>query len=476
MSTKGLQALRAASPVDGLERVQLGDTRRNRRALRVAEKIAYAPSASLPAIALSDTELVPIYRLFNEADVTPAALLAPHMEETARRAALFDEVLVIHDTTEVAYTGRRNGLGPLSDRSAQGYLAHVSLVVAAGSAPLPLGVLALEQLVRPPATNEKRKRRSLLDPANEFARWHRGITTTRERLAGHPGVVHLADREGDCFELFAVMLDEQDRFVIRQKVDRRLAGSDAGSKLLEKLADFPCLSERTIDIEARRQHKAPPAKKRKHPPREARTAHLEIHAGQVEIRRPQGLKSSCPEKLALNVVHVVELQPPPGQEPVEWVLFTTEPIDTREQVDRIVDWYCRRWIIEEFFKALKTGCAVERRDFVEGHALKNVFALCVPIAWHMLVLRALARYDPGARATKLFPLLMLEVLFLGSRHLPPSQRPARNPTVSEALTAIAALGGHLRRNGEPGWLTIARGYQHVLQLARGYSLAKPRAP
>jgi hypothetical protein len=473
MLTKALKELRRSKSSDGLEKATLGDGRLTQRAVLSAEAIARAPSASLPALAASDSELTALYRFFNNEEVTAAALLAPHFAATAERARLLPQVLAIHDTTDVGFAGERKGLGPLSNRAEQGFRAHVTLVASAGEEPLPLGAVALEQLVRGPEKKPK-GRRTILDPENEFSRWDRGVVAARRLLEGQR-VIHVKDREGDCYELFATMLDNDDRFVVRQAVNRRLAGPNDGAKVFDVLGDLPVIARRTVDINARLTEKRPPASRRKHPPREARSARLVISAGRVELKRPHGLKVAWPDSLALNVVHVYEPHPPDGLERVEWWLVTTEPIDSKAQVLQIVDWYRRRWLIEEFFKALKTGCAVEKRGFEEGHALRNFFALSMPIAWHMLMLRALARFDPKAQAQRLFSPMTLEVLYLGSRRLPPSQRPPRNPSVREALIAIAALGGHLKRNGDPGWLTLSRGYQSLLQLELGFSLAQPRS-
>jgi hypothetical protein len=58
---------------------------------------------------------------------------------------------------------------------------------------------------------------------------------------------------------------------------------------------------------------------------------------------------------------VHEIDTPPGAEPVAWVFITTEPLATVEQIRAVLEIYRTRWLIEEFFKALKTGCSLENR-------------------------------------------------------------------------------------------------------------------
>jgi len=175
--------------------------------------------------------------------------------------------------------------------------------------------------------------------------------------------------------------------------------------------------------------------------------------------------------LDINIVRVWEMDPPQGEAPVEWVLFTSEPIDTASQVSQVVDWYRTRWVIEEYFKALKTGCAYEKRQLESREALENALALFLPIAWQLLRLRTLARDASDKPATEALPASQLAVLQRVARR-PLPQR----PTVRDVMLAVAALGGHLKRNGEPGWITLWRGYEELLTLTAGWDLARSAGP
>ncbi len=196
----------------------------------------------------------------------------------------------------------------------------------------------------------------------------------------------------------------------------------------------------------------------------------------VTLKRPKAANEELPASQEVNVVRVWEVDAPDGEKPVEWMLLTTEPIDSAAQVLQVVDWYRARWIIEEYFKALKTGCAYEKRQLEDIHALSNALALFAPIAWRLLVLRSEARVRPDQPASNVLPEDELEVLTHAARKPLPS-----NPTARDVFLAIAALGGHLKRNGDPGWLTLARGYEKLLSLTVGWNLHKeagqaPRAP
>jgi hypothetical protein len=62
-----------------------------------------------------------------------------------------------------------------------------------------------------------------------------------------------------------------------------------------------------------------------------------------------------PKSIEINVLRVHEVDCPEGEAPIEWVLYTQKPIDTAEQVERIVDIYRARWIIEEYFKSFEAA-------------------------------------------------------------------------------------------------------------------------
>jgi hypothetical protein len=472
--------LRNSDPVLEFSRVDLHDRRLNRRCATIAAMLQKSPSESLPSLCANDSELAATYRFFNNSSVTPAALLAPHIEATVVRAAQLREVLVIHDTTEASYLGGRSDLGPLSGKQ-RGFLAHCSLAVTADGAALPLGVLATEFLTRKDdeeTASDKKKRKKghkakySLGPENEGSRWERAAALVEKTLGGRVSAIHIEDREGDSYLLLSEMVAHDRRFVVRLTHDRVLTSTDQSvRKLFELMAQMPVVTTRGAKVSARSAEGRPPAARRKHPPREQRLAELSVSASRVSLKKPHGAPRTLPAQLDVNVVRVFEPNPPAGEEPVEWFLVTTEPVETEAQLLRVIDFYRRRWLIEEFFLAMKSGCSVEERAFERGDALKNIFTMTMPIAWQMLLLRAFARDDEHAAATKALTATQVMLLVLATRKLPPRQRPSEQPSSREALKAIAALGGHLTRNGEPGWLTIARGFRELRKLVQGFQLA-----
>jgi hypothetical protein len=274
------------------------------------------------------------------------------------------------------------------------------------------------------------------------------------------------DREGDSYELFDGLCDLGARFVIRVCRDRNLAESGLDvEKLFDSLNKATSVVSREVEFSSRRVARA--ANQRKiHPTRVKRKSELCMAAKSMTIKRSKDLHSKCRSALNLNFIHIWEKEPPEGLEPIDWKLVTTEPIDTKEQIETIVDYYRSRWLIEEFFKAIKTGCRFQQRQQESFHALLNVLATFIPVAWWLLAVRSLSRSDekiPG----KVF-LSQMQLRILSAKY--PEQK---LDTVSDVMYAVARIGGHIKYNGPPGWQVLYRGYEELLLMEAGCELMLP---
>jgi transposase-like protein/DDE family transposase len=464
------------------EELVLPDERLSQRVRRFVESAWRSPAESLPRMLQDVSQLEGAYRLLNNARVTFEALQAPHAARTAARAHDIGDVVVVHDTTEIETPYLDESEASYLKTGRMGYQAHISLAVALrpGGPARPLGVLSAQAdfQPRPPRSGGPKQSRNGWATARSkdkaYLRWFRGIEASAEALEHVPNVVHVADREADSYPLFSLVLQLGHGCVIRLRTDRRAKLVDDGvdedwSLLGEIAAEIEGNFERTVPL-SKRGNKAAPAQLKTHPPRESRGARLHYGAVAVELKRPHYQPASLPESLELSLVRVWEPAPPEGEAPVEWLLLTTEPCKTPEEIMRVVDLYRARWVIEEFFKALKTGCAIESRQFETRHALLNTLALFLPIAVHLLWLRTCARDIPDAPATQAFTRLQLEVLRHTSyRKLPP------NPTVLQAMWSLAGLGGHIPGNGWPGWQVLGRAFVTLVQSVRTWQIATQAA-
>jgi len=461
----------AAEEFDGAD---LGDERLNRRLMRDASCVATAPAAGFPRASGSDGELEGIYRFFRNERVTPAKILRPHLDNTIARAK--DQlVLVAHDTTELAFGGSslRAGLGRINvSGQRQGFFAHVALAVAGDGSRRPLGMVGLQTMVRgeKATAHLRHKRRSRV---SEMARWPELALRVAESL---PSAIHLMDREADSYEVISSLVGANARFVVRVCRDRVLLdGAERNPKLFKTADQGVILARRTVPLSRRRKHHHPRIR-RIHPPRDERLANLQIRATSVPIKRPDRLKKwgllDDQPSLAVNIVTVEEVDAPEGATPVSWRLVTTEPISTPAQVEAVVDHYRARWVIEELFKALKTGCHFEKRQLESFRALVNALAVFLVIAWRLLLLRSTARLEPEAHAEKALSARQVTVLrAIAKMKHPNAPRIDALPeqaSARDALLAVAQMGGHLKSNGDPGWQVLGRGYESLLLVELGW--------
>ena len=454
---------------DGIERefegARLGDVRRSRRLVKLAVSAAEKPDVGLPRMVASTAELEGIYRLLSNEHVNAVDIAAPHLSATLARAREAKHCLVLHDSTyfEFPGDGHREGLG-LTAGKAQGFLTHLALAVMPGEARVPLGVCGWRHVVRTSSKNTRSKSwyEMSKDPTRESLRWVELLRDVEESRTGFT-CIHVMDREGDVFDLMTTARSLGARFVIRAAHDRALA--DVEGRLRARIADLRPMTTRKIELSARSDAGRTGAARGKHPARRARVANVAIAGCEVTLKRTLSAQTRD-ASVTVNVVRVWEKRPPSGEHAVEWILYTTEPIATKRDLEAVVDAYRSRWLIEEYFKALKTGCAFERRQLESFHALSNVLAVFMPIAWKMLLARSVSRAVPDAPADCLLDSVQLALL----RHK--LELKTTPQTVEAATFAVARLGGHLRHNGRPGWQTLARGFEALAFMQAGWTAAQ----
>jgi hypothetical protein len=169
------------------------------------------------------------------------------------------------------------------------------------------------------------------------------------------------------------------------------------------------------------------------------------------------------------VVEVREVDAPKGVKPIAWVLYTSLPVTTFDEAWLIIEYYEARWLVEEYHKALKTGCRVTKRTLREATRLEPMVGLMSVAAVRLLQLKSVARSDPNRPARQIVPRLWLVMLKVARKNL----RRVYDLTIREFYRELAKLGGFLGRksDGEPGWITIWRGWQKLNAMVRGAKLA-----
>lgn len=461
----------------------LGDRRRTARLQEVGMAIAKEADCSFLETFQREAEREAFYRLIRSSSTKLSTVSAAHRERSCARAESFDEVLVVHDTTEFRFPVHddyvRTSLHRFS-KFKQGFRAHASLLVSADGRRLPLGVVGMRGFVPQSADPEIAEYwDETFGPLPKLTdRWFDSVKDAEEALNGRTSAIHVADREADFYSLLRLMHENEYRFVIRARFDRFVKQSSATEdpvcqKVDEALANAEFVGARTASLGARARGQRPPDSVKRNPPRRARRTKFHFRFIEAEIPVPTKKlrvgknRPASLEGLPATIIEAVELHPPDGEIPVRWVLLTSERVETLDDVLRVVDIYRSRWIIEEYFKAIKTGCAFQKRQMSSADTLLTVLGILLPIAWRLLLLRYLDREEPKESAD--FVLSVHELKVLRAR-VPEAKLPKR-PSIKQVTAAIARLGGHVRSNGPPGWQVLGRGFEKLLVLTEGYRLA-----
>lgn len=453
----------------------LGDERLVSRVRSSVDELEKEPRSGFPKV-FGESGSEAFYRLLRNERVDWKELLGFHIDATFERSKHHETVLCLHDTTVFTFGGEggREDLGWVNSPGSQersSFLGHVALLTTNQTTPIPLGVAGAELWTRQGKSKDKlirdRKvyRRS---PERESTRWLRLAAQVQEERP-QASVIHVMDREAESFELMGKLGSTESRFVLRLRANR-LVKDERGNNSEQVLSTLSGLCVRKVALSRRNKNtkSAGPSAQKKHAPRKQRVANLEFSATRLKLKRPKkGVDKSLPLEIQVNVVHVREIDVPIGEKAVDWRLLTSEPIDTAEEVLAVVDIYRKRWLIEEYFQALKTGCAFEKRQLESFKTLSNALALTLPVAWKLLLVRALGREYPDEDGSILLTPEQTKLLRLIAKRPVPEK-----PTAHQIMWALAGLGGHLRQNGPPGWKTLAAGLQHLLTAETGWNAAR----
>lgn len=389
--------------------LDLGDRRRERRAVQILEARWQQPQASFYGSFSSWTPAKGAYGLIEHRsqDIHLASLLRPHTQATQARMAAEPVVLLPQDTTGLNYSGlhQTTGLGPLGEAKGRGLWLHSLLAFRPDG--VPLGVLDAQCWARPIAQTAGPGRNAKSIEEKESVRWldafQQGAAAARRMPQTQ--LVVITDREGDLYELHdAAQIGPANlQVLIRAQHDRQL---DCHQKLWTFMGQQPVGQTRSLSVPRRRGQPA-------------RTATVQVRWASVTIQAPAvGCKKSWPP-LTLQAVWVHEPNPPAGSEPIDWMLLTNLPITNAEEAWEKVQWYCRRWGIEEWHRALKNGCGVEQREFKTAEHLQRVLAFDLIVAWRVLACVKLGRALPQLPASVLYSSDELEVLLAALKKTQP---------------------------------------------------------
>lgn len=434
----------------------LGDARLAQRLVALARRLACSPQGSFPQ-SLKPAELKAAYRFFDNTRVDTNGVLAPHIAQTLGRMRQVPVVLAVQDTTEfnLSHLPATAGLGYGSGRYERGFLMHSLLAVTPDG--LPLGVLGMKTWVRPDEEFGKKHQRKVRPiTGKESIKWIEGIEhlgALKARCA-ETRLVGVGDRESDLYELFATDRPDGVDWLIRAARNRCVRHPQ--EYLWETVQATAPLGNTELLIPARGNTPQ-------------RTARLTLRCAAVRLRPPRARASRLTE-IDVFAIHAIEDAPPDGVEPLEWMLLSSVPTTTLEEVLERLAWYARRWTIESWHRVLKSGCQIEARQFGTLERFVRATALFAVIAWRILYATLLARIDADLSCEVLLQPAEWQALYCHTHDT--TQLPKHTPSLQQTVLWIAMLGGYLNRKHDrpPGPTVMWRGFLVLHEVTKMYRL------
>jgi hypothetical protein len=338
-------------------------------------------------------------------------------------------------------------------------LLHPMLAVDADNGTC-LGLLSGQIWTRKGRRTVSHDRRELTD--KESQRWIATALEAKPLLAKAAMVTALGDRESDIFALYASAAEQHFHVIARSMHDRKLADDSGLYATSEVMA---AVDQRAIVLPARAQ-------------RAERVVPLELRFGAVNLARPQSkFLRHLPESLPLTLVDVREVDPEAGTEPLHWRLLTTHSVTNAEQAWRIVDWYKQRWLIEQFFRVLKTqGFRLEDSQVATADRLLKLVAIAAKAA--VITIQLLqARDGRGQQPIHLaFKANEVAALTALNQDIEAKSKRLKNPHPPDSLAWAAWIIGRLGgwdgypSSKPPGPITMKHGLEYFHAVATGWSL------
>jgi hypothetical protein len=469
--------------------VDCGDARLNKRLVKLLSDLGKSPGASIAQSCHGGhAEIAAAYRFFDHPAATPQAILAAHQEQTRRRMESEATVLLVQDTTEIDMTQpqrRVQGAGPLDGSARQGALLH--LLAAFSTQGVPLGsvwskCIVRQAAARPKPTRLERNRASIA--SKESVRWLEGLAQAHVLAQEDPKrqVICLADSEADIYEYLQeaqgaasaahcslARADWIVRACQKRNVQRR--GQEVQELWAACLAVAPRF-EQEVQVRGRPAPLVQSDKRSRRQPREDRDITVAVRACSLNIQPPQR-KSGPHAALRLNAVLVSEMDPPKGEVAVEWLLLSSLPIQNNAQVRRIVESYAKRFMIEVFFRVLKSGCRIEERRFETCARHLSHLAVSLIVAWRVMWLAQLGQHQGHTPASRIFEPGEWQGAWVAVH--PAKPLPQKPPNMAEMIELVGRLGGWMKRSGKyaspPGVQTLWQGMRRLNDLTIAWNAA-----
>jgi hypothetical protein len=382
---------------DELSTVSLGDKRRDQRLIDLTIKFALNSESSIRHAMDDHNNTIAAYRFFRNPKVSPENILAPHITKTNARIAEHEVVVAIHDTVSFDFSDHHKmvGLGIIGGQEkTTGLVAHHCLAVNLNG--VPLGILTQKVIAR---KNSKLSYREYPDSPieqKETYRWIEGLLEASVQEETFSKAIHVCDREADFFEFLEKAIEFNHRFVVRMRWNRSMGEKKKLKDVLKNQAMKKALV--TVVIEGNSD-------------RAQREVECELCAASLQVPGPSRSKKKRDKTLNLNCVWVQEKKES-DDEKLEWILWTNEPIETEENVIKVLQYYRLRPLIEEFHKILKSGLKVEDCCLGSADKFARFLALKSILAWRLFLICRVGRHNGDLSCEFVFSRMEWQILWV----------------------------------------------------------------
>lgn len=416
--------------------VKMKDARLQKRAVQIAQGCAEHPDKSLPDRFEDWAGIKAAYRFFDNPKASHQTLQQPHYQEVLEKARWSEElVLFIQDGSELLFNSHpwTHGLGPTADCAGNGLMFHSCLVAKYHESKETeiLGLSYQEAWIRPD--------KKLVDSPKESEVW---LRTLKKSGCPQKNWVSVGDRANDIYDFLHGAIGDGWKFTVRARHDRKVEINGAQERLFPWIRRQTAKCKSTLFVKANGKEFSGEVE-------------LEITWAKARLLAADKKNSVTAEEVTYIRVWC------PERPKLEWLLITNLAVENEADAQRIVEIYRRRWLIEDYHKALKTGCRIEDNQLKQASRILALLGIVGVIATQLLAMREHCRLSPETRVEEVVPKSCIMLMEQRLR--------VKLKTVRDYWRCLARLGGFIGRksDGDPGWQTIWKGYTRFKDMLWG---------
>jgi hypothetical protein len=418
----------------------------------MAARFAERPHGHVTGVLTDPAEREAAFRFIENDGVDVAAMAAASHAAAAQRCADSSVVIVAVDQSTLSITDRQGtkGFGRTAHNTRRKRGVEVMSALAIDDQGVSQGLVAQQWWVRSEERSPEWRTDKRPERERESDLWRRTLLQAHATLREHGPDAQpwfQLDRGADAGAVLRCAKDQGYRITVRAAYDRAVEG---GKRILHALRAAPVLGR--CELRVPRGYKRKP-----------RTAQLEVRSTQVRVRVPDDVRHPNRKRpLDYFVVRIREPHPPRGATRIEWTLLTTVETRTFADAMSVVSAYTKRWRVEDFHHAWKSGvCDIESSQLRSHPAFRRWATIAAAVATRAERLKTVSRASPEVSALTEFTRSEVDAAIALSRTK--RHRPGDDLTLADAVLLVAQIGGYTGKSsgGPPGVKLIARGLHDV---------------